>query len=335
MLPLLATVMAVAALGAPSAAFGQNVEMKLALRPVGATGSFFDLTMRPGETRHLEVDIANDGTAPLAARTYAGDVYTIVNGGFGARLRDEPATLTTRWLDYPSKVLDLPAGAQIRRAFAVAVPTDAGPGEYATSLVLENDRPIPGTGQVVLDQIVRQAVAVIVTVPGERSPALAIGAASHKVVAGKSIVSVAVANTGNIRLKPLVTFELIDAAAATVSRASVPMDTFYARTDTFVEVPLAAVLLPGAYTIRLSLEDASAGVRVENPAIALVVEAPIVTDSGGGAAGGLTDVVQGGGDHIAVPAWAFALGAAALLAVGLILFVATLRRRRRGRLSGR
>ena len=177
------------ALAAPGAALAASDQIKLALTPVGQRGSFFDLTMRPGETQRLEVDIANAGGAELAARTYAADVYTIVNGGFGARLRDEPQTGTTRWLDYRTDVLDLPAGKSTRRSFVVAVPADARPGEFITSLVLENNEPIRGDGTVALDQIVRQAVAVVITVPGHRSPALLIGGATHKVVAGTSIVA--------------------------------------------------------------------------------------------------------------------------------------------------
>src|ERR1700690_1119730 len=143
--------------------------------------------MAPGETRTFAVEIANDGDAALAARSYAADVYTIINGGFGARLRDAPRTGATNWLDSSTTVEDLQPGQGIRRAFAVSVPADAGPGEYITSLVLENDQPIRGTGPVPPNQILRQAVAVVAPVPGQRLPALAIGEASHTVVDGTSV----------------------------------------------------------------------------------------------------------------------------------------------------
>ena len=172
---------------APAAVLAQDGAVRLSLRAIGQAGSFFDLTLRPGETRSLEVEIINAGKAAVAARTYAADVYTIINGGFGGRLRAEPETGTTTWLDYTADVLQLPAGRTTHRSFAVTVPIDAGPGEYITSLVLENDQPIPGGGAVALDQIIRQAIGVVVTVPGERAPALAIGEAYHKVVAGSSV----------------------------------------------------------------------------------------------------------------------------------------------------
>jgi hypothetical protein len=336
LLAMLALLSLIAAFGAPAAAYAQEGQVELAIRPIDQTGQFFDVTMRPGETRTLEVELANVGDAAIAARTYAADVYTIINGGFGARLRDEPQTGTTLWLDYATDVLQLPAGEGIRRTFDVAVPADAEPGEYITSLVLENDEPIHGGGDVAVDQVVRQATAVVVTVPGPREPALAIGAARHKVVADKSVVAVALENTGNVRLRPVAEFVLLDGAGAEVSRASVPMDTFYAHTDTLVEVPLAALLQPGSYTVRLTLEDTAQRIRADEAAITLVVEAPPAPDVVDGVVPGLIEVIQ------AVEAGRVPLvvGVAILVAsllVGVLIgwLVLVVRRRRRASASER
>ena len=210
----------------PAAAFGADpTPIKLSLRPVGQTGSFFDLSMRPGETRSIEVELANDGaSALLAPNTSHSDVYTMRRrGGFGSRLRDEPQTGTTRWIAYPTDRIPLAAGQRSRRVLAVTVPADAGPGEYITSLVLENDQLIRGEGAVVINEVIRQAVAVVITVPGRRSPTLAIGKATHTVVAGMSVVAVALENTGNVRLKPVAAFLLLDSMGHRVSQTRVPL----------------------------------------------------------------------------------------------------------------
>ena len=77
------------ALATPASALTQDDGIRLVLRPVGQAGSYFDLTMKAGQARSLSVEVANAGTSTIAARTYAADVYTIVNGGFGGRLYDD------------------------------------------------------------------------------------------------------------------------------------------------------------------------------------------------------------------------------------------------------
>jgi hypothetical protein len=310
----------------PAAARAQDDPVRLALNPVGQAGSFYDLTMAPGETRSLAVDIANDGQAALLARTYAADVYTIINGGFAARLRDEPQSGTTGWLDYPTDLLELRVGGGIRRSFSVTVPADAVPGEYITSLVLENEDPYLQPGPLTLNQVVRQAVAVVVTVPGLRSPGLAIGAASHKVVAGISVVAVAVENTGNVRLKPRVTFALFDAAGTVVSRTTVPMDTFYAHTATFVEVPLGVQLPGGRYTVSLSVEDSAQDLQVTETAIPLSVAAVPDSSDGDAQAPGGPLIFDGG--RMTVAGWS-AIVLAGLLLVGGCAVIVLARRRYR------
>jgi hypothetical protein len=325
-------------LAAPGAALGaapsEQGQVNLALLPVGQSGSYFDITMSPGSSRSFAVDIANNGATAVAARTYAADVYTIINGGFGARLRGEAQSGMTAWLTYPTKVWTLAPGQGVRRTFAVHVPANAAPGETITSLVLENDQPIrvPGAGAV--NQVVRQAVAMVVTVPGPRAPALAIGDASIAVVGGRSVVSVAVANIGNIRLSPEVDFALLDASGNAMSASSFQMGTFYAGTSTFIEVALTSLLPPGAYVARVTLRDPAEQVSVGRATPAVLAGGPDPSSPGDGQTAGQVSSTLG-----TVPGsapWVVHPAAGAFVALG-IFGVIVLRRRRRhaGRGTGR
>lgn len=274
-LALAAVIVLAAVLGTLSPALAAEPAVELSLRPIDAGGQYFELTLAPGASRSLTVELGNQGAAAIAVRTYAADVYTIINGGFGARLRDEPASGTTTWLDYAAEVLTLSPGQGVRRSFTLTVPPDAGAGEYITSLILENDEPIAGSGAIALNQIVRQALAVAITVPGPRAPGLAIGGASHKVVVDRSTVAIAVENTGNVRLEPVADLVIRDAVGVEVWRARVPMDSFYAHTGSLVEVPLASLLEPGQYTADLLLDEDANDVQVNREGIPFGVLAPL------------------------------------------------------------
>jgi len=308
----------------PAAAQAASGETRLALRPVDQSGDYFDLTLRPAEARTLEVDVANLGRTQLQVRTYTSDVYTIIDGGFGARLRDEPQTGATMWVDYATVVTELAAGETVRRAFSVRVPGDAAPGQYATSLIVENEVPTTGNGAIRVDQINRQAVAVLVTVPGPRMPGLAIGAATHKVFDGRSIVSIAVRNTGNVRLKPVVGFTLFDSTGHEIRRGDLAMDTFYARTDTLVEFPFDFTLPPGVYTVDLTLDDAAQHASATMRGIPLTVAAEARPTSVGTAAG------QGGPSQQGVIPFVIGLALLVGVVLGIIacLLVLAIARRR-------
>lgn len=251
-------------------------QVELGIKPVGVEGSYFALTMAPGETRELTVELSNHGDSTVRIQTYPADAYSLVNGGFGARLAGEPISGTTRWLDYPADSFDLEPGAAIQRTFTVAVPADAKPGEYLTSLAIQNADPVAvGTGgNIAFNQVMRQVIAVSIDIPGPRTPALAISGVVHKEVAGRSTVVFGIENTGNVRLTPSGEFVLRTPDGAEVSRAPVTLGAIYAGTATDVEVPLAERLNAGDYIASLSLSDSATGATAAVDALAFTVPEP-------------------------------------------------------------
>jgi hypothetical protein len=242
----------------PALGSGSPVEaIRLGLTPIGEAGSYFQVKMQPGEVRQFTVELGNFGARDAVAWTYPADVYTLANGGMGVRLADEPQTGATTWLRYPAETLTIPAGSGHLKTFAVAVPDNTSPGEYLSSIVIQD---ITAAGDaadsgVTLQRVSRQAIAVAVTIPGPQSPALTIGNATHQVVAGRSIVAVEVANPGNVRLKPTGDFALLTADEQELTRFPVSMSSVYAGTTTTTEIPFANRLEPGAYQFTLTLTD--------------------------------------------------------------------------------
>jgi len=297
------------------------------LQPVDYDGSYFNLEFEPGQTRELTVEVGNEGSALTAVRTYAADAYTIINGGFGVRLHGEPRSSATLWLDYADETVELPAGRSVERTFRVSVPTTAGPGEYITSIVVENRDPILGTGEISINQVLRQAMAVVVTVPGPKEPGLAIGTATHVLAADRSFVRIGLQNTGNVRLQPAAEIRITDSAGREVAEAPIAMDSFYAFTDTFLELALAMRLAPGTYLVDVVVIDEATGVRAGANDLPLIVEAP--APAAGSAlppiVGEIIDAIDGGVPLVPLAVIAVLLAAA----IAVVLTVRTVGRRRR------
>jgi hypothetical protein len=331
---LLTSIAAAALLGplavatAGTAATGGSAQpVQLSIKPVGSPGQYFDLEIRPGQQRRLTVALGNNGPVRVRALTYPADVYSIVNGGFGAALRGSLVSGSTSWLSYPTGELTLNPGRAAVREFTLTIPPGTPSGEYVTSIVLENAVPLHGTGTVALDQIIRQAVAVAIRVPGPLRPSLGIGAASHKVAAARSVVAVGVTNTGNQMLKPAAALTIHDHGGTLVAHATVPMDSFYAGTTTKVEITLEEQLSPGRYSADLVLKDAETGAQATARDLPFMVAPPASQTGPNGVSQQVFDVLQSPGRGLGLPA---VLAAVALLAITVVL---VRRRRRRARPS--
>lgn len=299
------------------------------LVPVGYEGPYFQLTMAPGEEQVLRVEVGNAGTEATPMRTYAADVYTIVNGGFGARLFGEPKTGSTLWLQYPDELLELPAGTSVEREVLVQVPEDAVPGEHISSLVVENRDPIGAGGEVAVNQIIRQAIAVAITIPGPADPGLEIGAAAHVLAGDRSLVRVELRNTGNVRLRPTADMRITGPGGASVASTTIQLDSFYAFTGTLLEVDLALLLAPGRYTVDVNARDEATGAQAEALDLVFDVDAPT---PGPVAPSPIDELVKGMDQVQILVAVVFAALAVLLLAFGVFF---ARRRRQSGRTDGR
>lgn len=253
------------------AALAQASEVSLGIKPVDG-GEYIELTVSPGEQRELTVELGNYGDAPVQAHTYAADVYSLVNGGLGIRLDGEPISGTTRWIDYETTDLLIEPGTAVRRSFSLHVPADAQPGQYMTSVVLQSAKGSPvGSGAVNIKQVTRQAMTIVLTIPGPQHPAFEIGTPSHRFVGGRSVIGIDIRNTGNVRVRPSGSVVLHDAAGNEVSRFPITMGPIYAGTSTTLEIPFAGVLNSGEYTIGVELGDEKTGVTPQSAALDIQV----------------------------------------------------------------
>jgi hypothetical protein len=146
----------------------------------------------------------------------------------------------------------------VERTFVVSVPADASPGEHITSLAIEPEAASAGQGSLQFDQRTRQVIAVDIDVEGPREPRLVIGRSAHHAVAGKfSTLAVAVSNPGNVLLRPAGKIVIRESDGDEIATAPVSMGSFYAGTDSEVQVTLSQILNEGRYTAAVSLADSA------------------------------------------------------------------------------
>jgi hypothetical protein len=300
----------------------------LGLVALEQNGPFFDATIAAGDSQTFEVDRVNLNDAAVEARTYVGVVSTIVNGGFGAADSTAAVSGASTWVDYPAGLFTLEAQERNTAAFTVTVPADTAPGQYVSSIVLENAVAEAGTGTVALDRVVRQAVAISIRVPGELEPTFSLGRASLGLTAGNTVVYVATENGGNQHLKPEGTMTLADATGAVIHTTPITMGTFYAATPTTVAVALGSQLAPGDYTLSLELTDPPTGVSASLVDVPLSIAEPDLFDQATEFLAPITNLLPPGFTPLLIGL--LIAGLLGLIAA-IILGIRHLRRRRRAR----
>lgn len=317
----------------PAAAIAAEEEteqpLNLSLTPVDHPGSYFELTLEPGESRELTIAQSNHGDASIDVSVYPSDAYTLVNGGFGAQERGADATGTTTWLDFSEQQLTLTADQTSESTLTVTVPQETEPGQFITSVVLQNAEPVEGSGEVVLNQTVRQALPITIEVPGELEPGFELGKASHGFTAGRSVIDVELTNNGNAHLEPQGDFAIRDDSGEIVAETDLVMGRVFAGTQTSAEVTLDGALHPGDYTISGSMTDAESGINAtadQRFSVEETEDSP--TSNAEAGAADLPGINQAGPTNTLI----YILGGAVLVLVGLVGYL-ILRGRKAGRSS--
>jgi hypothetical protein len=301
----------------------------ISIAPVGTTDPYFTLSLSPGAAADVTVELANAGAGRASGTLYPADVYTIVNGGFGARLRAEAPVAVGTWIaDARPSTIDLAPGEVLRRTFRVSVPTTATSGEHITSVVVEDQAKVKSGRALTLSQVSRRALPIVIDVPGARVVGLAIGDASVTTVARHTVIAVEVTNSGNVREHPAGNL-IVTHPDGHLTTLPVKMGTVYPGDTTTVTASFAGLLPAGRYTVSLELADAAVGVSVKKSDLPLVVHrGQRVVPSGGAAEAEISRAAPG-----------LPVGLIAGIAIGLALAGGTLtalgvRRRRHSAQAG-
>jgi hypothetical protein len=229
-------------------------------------GDYFAPTIEAGDSEELVVVLANTGDVVFEGRTYATNVFTAINGGFGVADQGVEPEGVTLWLDYPETVHTIQPGTGLEVTFTISVPEGTEPGQYITALVFENAESQAIEGAENFSQIIRFPVPVFITVPGPVEPGFEVGEVNLVTEEARAMIQAEITNTGNVRIRPEGTLTVSDNAGKQFFSAPITMQSVYARDETLLQVELPGLLPAGKYHVAIELEDPETKVTAETEA---------------------------------------------------------------------
>lgn len=243
---------------APSPRFG--------VQPVGDyPNGYFEIKLKPGESTELAVNVLGVDSAPVKLRAYSTNALNMVNGGFAAGDEQDAPTGAEAWIAFKAESFELTGNEQKKISFAVSVPQDARPGQYIAAIVAQTDGPIAIPGMTTFDQIIRSAISVAITVPGDVTPGFELGTPEFTIDNAAPKLVIPVTNTGNILVKPTGELTISTKDGKEVATSPVAMGSVYGGYETTLEISLPEQLAAGDYLISGTLTDPASKVsaRIE------------------------------------------------------------------------
>ncbi len=169
-------------------------------------------------------------------------------------------TEAATWLAYDERTLTLDPGEGAEITFTVTVPEGTGNGQYIAAVAAEPAEASDVQGTGAFEQKTRYIVPVFITVPGETETGFEIGEMTLYADDDAVLVDIGIQNTGNIRVQPQGTVDIIDGTGALVLSLPVQMEWIYAHESTVLTLAAAGALPQNTYRIRVSVSDPDTGV---------------------------------------------------------------------------
>ncbi|MBQ1044194.1 MULTISPECIES: WxL protein peptidoglycan domain-containing protein [unclassified Micromonospora] len=314
-LALLAAVAFAATGAAPARAADGAVTwtVRTASNALGADRSSFSYAVNPGGRVEDAMVVANRGREPLDLAVYTADGFTTDAGQLDLLTRDRKSVGIGAWVRTGKEHVVVPPGKTVEVPFAVTVPDNATPGDYAGGVVTSLTRADQAEG-ITVDR--RLGIRIRLRISGALKPALAVedlhvtyAGTADPLGAGDATVTYRIHNTGNAILSAR------QAVAVTGPFGLLRAD---AR-----DVPAPPDLLPGeSWTMRVPAHDVAPALRLA----ATVTLTPLLTDASNSTTA--LDPVSATGHGWAVP-WTLLVLVVVLVAGAVV--AARLARRNRAR----
>jgi hypothetical protein len=237
---------------------------------------YVELELSPAESSNFSARINTEGDEHASLVAFVGNAVNPVNGGFGVADLDAERTGAATWFTIDKESFELDPGSNDTINVSVTVPEGTAPGQYVVGLVVQTAKPL-GSDEVQegfgLLPIIRSAMAIQITVPGDVTPGFEIGSPAMATENGIPVVSAPVTNTGNVLVKPAGTLTIAGPDGTVLVTSPVEMGSIYMGNSTAVQVSLPNQFVPGDYAVSIELADAATGVSATQEAVPVTMAA--------------------------------------------------------------
>jgi len=241
-------------------------------------GTFFSPTIASGQSAKLTALLANTGSVDQDLMAYSVNAYTANGGGFEAAEYGTPRTGVATWIGIESETVSLMPGEGVEIGFTVEVPAGTEPGQYIAAMAGEQAETSDVQGTENFLQKTRFVVPVFITVPGDMETGFEIGSTTLSSNPDAIVIDVEIQNTGDVRIRPEGTVDILDEAGNLMLSLPVTMESIYAHESTVLSLGTTGSLKTGPYTIRVNFSDADTGetATFESEPIPFTAQADIV-----------------------------------------------------------
>lgn len=178
------------------------------------TQSIFIHTVQPGKTIEDAATVSNATERSQTIDIYGVDALATNTGSLGCEQQAEKQDMVGGWITPSKKSVTLEPHTDTEVAFAVSVPVNAEPGEHNGCLVFQpQEETSASSGNVRIRT--RQAVRVVVTVPGDLQKKLSI-ATFNVINSPTQVYTLETKNVGNVSVDTRATVTLKSLFGSTV-----------------------------------------------------------------------------------------------------------------------
>lgn len=241
---------------------------------------FVELELDSGESATFTAQIDTEGTEHASLVAFIGNAVNPINGGFAVADIAADRTGVATWITLDRDEFELDPGAAQPITASIAVPENTPPGQYIAGLVVQTAKPI-GSDQEQegfgLLPIIRSAMAIQITVPGQVTAGFELGAPTMVVQNNIPVVSAPITNTGNVLVKPAGTLTIATPDGIVLVNSPLELGSIYMGNTTAVQVALPNQFEPGDYIVSIELSDAKTGTSAEQTEVPVTLAAPAET----------------------------------------------------------